>query len=136
VGYGNPPQETRWKRKQSGNPTGRRKGSKNVKTMWLDRLTEPVTGKVDGKRIKETVFEHIIRARVIDAARRDPKAITHVFTEVARLGLFQDPPDDEAPAQGAAAISETDQQIFDRINDRILARASVSSSRQEEENDK
>ena len=32
VGYKNSPEHTRWKKGQSGNPTGRTKGQRNLKT--------------------------------------------------------------------------------------------------------
>jgi hypothetical protein len=42
VGYGKPPKDTRFKKGQSGNPRGRAPGAKNLKTLLIDTLNEPV----------------------------------------------------------------------------------------------
>src|SRR5215469_15592455 len=42
VGYGKPPRHTRFKKGQSGNPRGRPCGSKNLKTLLSEALSEPV----------------------------------------------------------------------------------------------
>ena len=40
VGYKNPPEHTRWKKGQSGNPTGRARGQRNLKTDLAAELSE------------------------------------------------------------------------------------------------
>ena len=40
VGYGNPPQHTRFKKGQSGNPRGRPKGTLNLATVLARTLRE------------------------------------------------------------------------------------------------
>ena len=42
VGYGKPPQHTRFHQGQSGNPRGRPKGSRNLSTLMAKALNEPV----------------------------------------------------------------------------------------------
>ncbi len=111
IGYKNPPQLTRWQKGRSGNPRGRTKGSKNVKTIWEQRLNDRIKSKANGKTKTETALETIIRGRVYDAvATRDNKAIMHVFAEVARLGLFA--------AEEVASINqveESDGEIAERF---------------------
>lgn len=43
VGYRKPPKSGQFKKGQSGNPKGRRKGTRNLKTEILDELGEIVT---------------------------------------------------------------------------------------------
>ena len=50
VGKGKPPEHTRFQKGQSGNPTGRRKGSKNVATLLEQVLNERVVVTENGKR--------------------------------------------------------------------------------------
>lgn len=38
VGYGKPPKHSRWKKGQSGNPRGRPKGTRGLKTDLHDEL--------------------------------------------------------------------------------------------------
>ena len=40
VGYKKPPKHKRWRKGESGNPTGRRKGQRNLKTDLLEELSE------------------------------------------------------------------------------------------------
>ena len=50
VGYKKPPLHTRFKKGQSGNPSGRPKGSKNFSTLLAEALNEPVVVTEDGRR--------------------------------------------------------------------------------------
>ena len=43
VGYGEPPKNTRFKPGQSGNPRGRRRGQRNLKTVVQEVLREKIT---------------------------------------------------------------------------------------------
>ena len=43
IGYGRPPKSTRFKPGQSGNPKGRKKGSKNTYSILRDILNQKVT---------------------------------------------------------------------------------------------
>src|SRR5262245_12533366 len=52
VGYGRPPRHTRFKRGQSGNPKGRPKGSKNIRSEVCQILTDPILVKVGGKQCR------------------------------------------------------------------------------------
>ena len=50
VGYRRPPVHTRFKKGVSGNPLGRRKGTRNVLKMFEQELNEPITVVENGKR--------------------------------------------------------------------------------------
>ena len=49
VGYGKPPKHTRFKPGQSGNPKGRKPGSKNVMTLLEQTLFDTVKVRENGK---------------------------------------------------------------------------------------
>jgi hypothetical protein len=51
VGYGKPPASTQFRKGQSGNRSGRPKGTNNLKTDLLEELREKVTLK-EGERTK------------------------------------------------------------------------------------
>jgi Family of unknown function (DUF5681) len=63
VGYGRPPKEHRFKKGQSGNPSGRRKKTRPLRETLREVFSRPMFLKVDGKL---TAFEpNEIRARML-----------------------------------------------------------------------
>jgi hypothetical protein len=74
VGYGKPPQNTRFKKGQSGNPNGRKARVKNVATLLsieLDRLITVRDGAIEKKISKR---EAIITSLVNDGIKGKPAA--------------------------------------------------------------
>ena len=57
VGYGKPPVATQFQKGQSGNPKGRRRGSKNLATMIQEALNEKVVVTLNGRRKKVSKLE-------------------------------------------------------------------------------
>ena len=79
VGFGRPPAASRFKPGQSGNPHGRRKGSKNLGQLLVDALSARVTVTEHGRTRRITKQEVIVLGIVNGAARRDPKAIRQLM---------------------------------------------------------
>lgn len=75
VGKGKPPEHTRFHKGQSGNPKGRRKGSKNVATLVEEALTERVVITENGTRKTITKFEAMLKQLANKAASGDHRAI-------------------------------------------------------------
>jgi hypothetical protein len=84
VGYGHPPAASRFKPGQSGNPKGRPSKSKDLGSILRRVLDSRVPIQVNGHRRIMTMQEAIVRGLVIDAARREPKALRMLFTLMAR----------------------------------------------------
>ena len=57
TGYCNPPQHSRFKKGQSGNPKGRPKGRPNLATVLENTLREKVVVQENGRRKTITKFE-------------------------------------------------------------------------------
>ena len=76
VGYGKPPAHTRFKKGQSGNPAGRRKGSKNFSTVLLEALQETVVIQQDGKTKKISKQQAAVKQVVHKAASGDLRAFS------------------------------------------------------------
>jgi hypothetical protein len=75
IGKGKPPQHTRFQKGRSGNPKGRRKGSKNVTTLLEQVLNERVAITENGKRKTITKLEAMLKQLANKAASGDHRAI-------------------------------------------------------------
>jgi len=75
VGYCNPPEDTRFKKGQSGNPQGRPKGTLNMATVLERTLREKVVINENGKRKTITKLEAAIKQLTNKAASGELKAL-------------------------------------------------------------
>jgi Family of unknown function (DUF5681) len=69
-----PPRHTRFQKGQSGNPAGRRAGSKNLSTVVVASANAPATVKEAGRRRTITKLEAMAKALTDRAAGGDPRA--------------------------------------------------------------
>lgn len=94
VGYGKPPRGTRFQKGQSGNPSGRPKGSLNVVTALERELNQRVTIKENGQTRTITKFEAAIKQLVNKAASGEAKAIQFLVNllNVSNGGALGDAP--------------------------------------------
>lgn len=74
VGYKRPPQHTRWKKGQSGNPTGRVKGQRNLKTDLVTELAESMQITEGGVSKRITKQRAVVKALTAKAINGDPRA--------------------------------------------------------------
>lgn len=81
VGYRNPPRQTRFRKGQSGNPRGRRKGS-GVRSAAEKVLDRKVTATVDGQRRKVPITEALVLQLAQRALAGDLRA-TRDFLKIA-----------------------------------------------------
>lgn len=114
VGYGNPPAATRFKKGQSGNPKGRRKGSLNVATVFAQTLREKVVVNENGQRRTITKLEAAIKQFVNKAASGDLRAL-HLLVNLSREAATRESLDQP----NSPALSETDQKVMERIMKRF-----------------
>ena len=110
VGYGKPPEATRFKKGQSGNPKGRRKGSLNVATVFAQTLREKVIVNENGQRRTITKLEAAIKQLVNKAASGDLRALQLL------VNLSREAETREGLAQpNSPALSESDQKVIEGI---------------------
>jgi Family of unknown function (DUF5681) len=79
VGYGKPPKRSRFKPGTSGNPRGRPKGTKNLRTIVRDTLFEKVKVTEGGKVRTMNRVEAIMTGMVAKALKGDLRAATAVL---------------------------------------------------------
>ena len=109
VGYGRPPEHTRFKKGQSGNPKGRPKGTRNFKTDLAEVLDERVLINEGGTRTEVSKQLAIIKRVTEKALNGDTKASQMIAQWVAQyIGLGEDDVDNDN-------LSLDDQTIIDRF---------------------
>ena len=74
VGYGKPPRHTRFKKGQSGNPSGRPKGRIGYKARLPKLLGEKVTVNINGNPRKISKFDAAMLQQINKAAKGDATA--------------------------------------------------------------
>ncbi len=85
VGYKKPPKATQFKPGKSGNPIGRKTGSKNFKTELEEELLEKITIKESGKPKKIPKQRAMLKALMAKAIQGDVKAANVVLNMVLKL---------------------------------------------------
>jgi hypothetical protein len=90
VGYKNPPLHSRFQAGLSGNPSGRAKGSRNLKTLFQKVLKEEVSLR-DGERIRKvSKAEAVIRSIVVGALKGDSRCLGMLLRVAESTGEFED----------------------------------------------
>jgi len=79
VGYGNPPNHSRFRPGQSGNSKGRPPKSKNTKTMLKDLLYEKVSVQRGRQRVRMTRLEVMVLATIKKATAGDTRAYRNIM---------------------------------------------------------
>ncbi|MER8918124.1 DUF5681 domain-containing protein [Mesorhizobium sp. M0761] len=98
VGYGKPPTEHRFAKGQSGNPKGRPKGKKNIRTMISDTLFAPIPIQQNGRTTTVPALEAILLKMRNNALAGDYRSAVQAL----QLGMRAVEPD-EASEAGAEA---------------------------------
>src|SRR5438477_2662260 len=114
VGYGKPPQHTRFAKGQSGNPRGRRPGAQNFTTLLREALNEPVIVTENGGRRKVSKRQAIVTQLVNRSATADWRAIKILLDLVRDLEGQTEPASSET-----SAFSEADEKVIEQLKMRF-----------------
>src|ERR1700690_348457 len=101
VGFGKPPRSTQFRKGVSGNPKGRPKGSRNMKTLFNKVGRESVTVKDNGRSRKLTKQQVIVH-RFTNHAMAGPERAARDYLIVSKA--FEEPEEGEL---AASAIPES-----------------------------
>jgi len=109
VGFGKPPQQSRFRKGVSGNPQGRPKGTLNKKTILSRTLREKVVITENGKRKRITKREALYKQIVNKGVSGDLKTAV----EVIKLDSSSESQGEDGPMD--TGLSESDQEILEGI---------------------
>jgi len=109
AGYGNPPRHTRWKKGQSGNPAGRPKNARGLRTDLRAELVSRMDIRMNGQVVSGTRQQLMLRTLSARAASGDIRA-TRILIDLV-MQVFG--PEDHGG--GEKRLSAQDQQILDAL---------------------
>lgn len=107
IGYKKPPVTSQFQHGKSGNPKGRKKGLKNLKTDFLEEIGERVTLTEGGKKIRITKQRALVKTLVVKGIKGDQRAIAKAFDLLIRFFGIDEQAEDNAP------LPAEDQAILD-----------------------
>jgi Family of unknown function (DUF5681) len=123
VGYGKPPEATRFKKGVSGNPKGRPRGSLNVATVFMKTLREKVVVNENGQRRTVTKLEAAVKQLVNKAASGEQRSM-RLLVELARDAEAKQ----SSPGSQEPVLSDIDHEIIGDILKRFSEIREGSSS--------
>jgi len=106
VGYGRPPEHTRFKKGESGNPAGRPKGSLSLAVALNKALNEKITVTVNGRLQQMSKLDAAVKGLVNRSVKGDAKA----FQQLLSLGHLVG-----AETAGPQTLGETDAAVMTRL---------------------
>jgi hypothetical protein len=113
VGYKNPPKTKRFIKGQSGNPKGRPKSSKNLKTLIEKEISETVVITENGVRKKLTKAEIISKSIVNAAMKLNPKALDALLLQWEKIS---DQEEERESRKNKKITEKSDLEIINRVH--------------------
>jgi len=113
VGYGKPPQHTRFKKGESGNPAGRPKGTKNLTTLFEKELKQRVVVTENGRRRSITKQEAMVKHLVNKAVSGDRVLMQLLLEEIRLLEARA------ASSPSGTNLDEADREVMRQIEERM-----------------
>jgi hypothetical protein len=117
VGYGKPPKRNPFRKGQSGNPGGRPKGGKNLKTDLIEELQENITVREGDRTVRISKQRAIVNTLIAKTLKGDARAASALLSMVFRI---LDP--EGVIANTDDVLSAEEQEIFAFVEERLLLR--------------
>ena len=119
VGYGKPPTSTQFKPGQSGNPKGRPKGTKNLRTDLGEELQEKITVTEGGQQLVISKQRAMVKSLMAKSIKGETAAARALINLIVGLEMA-DATDKQAEPLGAEdleILAEFKQRLTRRNND-------------------
>jgi hypothetical protein len=106
VGYRRPPKNTRFAKGKSGNPKGRPKGLKNLKTYLDEELAEMITVREGAKLTKMTKGRALIKSLIARGLKGDARAAREIIVMDRSLDVSEN-------QEGSAELNADDIEVME-----------------------
>ena len=117
VGYKKPPPQTRFRKGRSGNPKGRPKATKNLKTDLMEELRERILLREGTTQKRVSKQRALVKSLTAKAIKGDTRAASAILGMIYRLL------EDETSAQEDAPLTGEERAVLESLEARFLDRA-------------
>jgi len=114
VGYGKPPKDTQFKPGSSGNPAGRPKGTKNLRTDLSEELAEKIKVNEGGQQLVISKQRAMLKSLMAKAIKGDTSAARALINLI--VGIEQV----DAERSVVVTTSAEDLEVLQAYRDRLL----------------
>ena len=108
IGYGKPPEHSRFKEGESGNSKGRPKGAKNTYTLLNEILSQKITVAENGKPLKISKRVAMLTQLINKGVKGDTKAIATLFPHMLMTDIKE-----EEKQKVLESLSRDDKEIIE-----------------------
>ncbi len=108
---------TRFRKGRSGNPKGRPKATKNLKTDLMEELRERILLREGTTQKRVSKQRALVKSLTAKAIKGDTRAASAILGMIYRLL------EDETPAQDDAALTGEERAVLESLEARFLQRA-------------
>jgi hypothetical protein len=115
VGYGKPPAASRFKPGQTGNPRGRPKGRKNLKTLIRQAMTAKISVQEGSSNRQVSKIEGVVLRQLQNALKGNDRSAMAVIRMALQLGFLDDSSDNH---QAEEVFSAADERILQELINR------------------
>jgi uncharacterized protein DUF5681 len=114
VGWGKPPLDTRFGKGQSGNPKGRPRGTKNLKTDLMEELRETIVVREGDRTVRMSKQRAMIKTVMNKSLKGDARAI---ITLIRMMTRFAEPNGGSTEVDEALSVDERElwQGLLDEV---------------------
>jgi len=120
VGYKKPPKKHQFHQGKSGNPNGRPKGTKNLKTDLSEELAEQIRIKEGNRTITISKQRAVIKSLVAKTLNGDTRAANTLLNMIFRL---MDPADQAVAEE--RPLSADEQETLAALKERLFGQAAA-----------
>jgi hypothetical protein len=113
VGYGKPPEHSRFAKGRSGNPKGRPRGTKNLKADLIEELQERIQIRENDRAFQISKQRAVVKTVLARTLKGDMRAASTLFNAMFRLlDLVGEVPEDDQP------LSAEDEELIEVLEAR------------------